>query len=59
MPTACAADKAWVARANLQPGEPVFRPIDKGQRIGAERLTDHSVSRIIKARVRAFALANG
>jgi integrase len=49
----------WAARANLQPGEPVFRPIDKGQRIGAERLTDRSVSRIIKARVRAYAIANG
>jgi integrase len=59
MPTACAAVKAWAARANLQPGEPVFRPIDKGQRIGAERLTDRSVSRIIKARVRAYVIANG
>jgi hypothetical protein len=59
MPTASAAVEAWVERANLQPGEPVFRPIDKGQRIGADRLTDHSVSRIIKARVRAYAIANG
>jgi hypothetical protein len=59
MPAACAAVKAWVKRANLQPGAPVFRPIDKGQRIGAGRLTDPSVSRIVKARVRAFAIANG
>jgi integrase len=59
MPTACAAVKAWVERANLQPGAPLFRPIDKGQRIGVGRLTDHSVSRIIKVRVRAYAIANG
>jgi integrase len=59
MPTACVAVKAWVERANLQPGEPFFRPIDKGQRICAGRLTDRSVSRIIKARVRAYVIANG
>jgi integrase len=37
----------------------VFRAIDKRQRLGASRLTDRSVSRIIKARVRAFAIAAG
>jgi integrase len=37
----------------------VFRSIDMGQRIGADRLTDRSVARIIKARVRALALACG
>jgi integrase len=59
MPTACAAVKLWADVAKLQPGEPVFRPIDKGQRIAAGRLTDRSVSRIIKARVHALAIAGG
>jgi integrase len=59
MPAACAALKTWVETANLQPGEPVFRPIDKGQRIGPGRLTDGSVARIIKARVRAYHVAIG
>jgi integrase len=59
MPTACAALDRWAQTARLQPGEPVFRPIDKGQHIGTERLTDRSVARIIKARVRERALAMG
>jgi integrase len=59
MPIACAAVKAWVSMAGLQPGDPVFRPIDKGQHIGAGRLTGNSVSRIIKARVRAHLIAAG
>jgi site-specific recombinase XerC len=56
MPTACEALERWAKTANLQPGEPVFRAIDKGQHISAGRLTDRSVARIIKARVRARAL---
>src|SRR6185503_12488217 len=32
---------------------------DKGQRIRARRLTDRSVARIIKARIRALVIANG
>jgi integrase len=59
MPAACAAVKVWASRASLKPGEPVFRRIDKGQRIAAGRLTDRSVARIVKARVRALALAAG
>ena len=59
MPAACAAISAWAARANLQQGEPVFRPIDKGGRIAAERLTDRSVSRLVKTRVQAYAEASG
>jgi integrase len=59
MPTACEALDRWVTQAGLQPGLPVFRPIDKGQHIGSSRLTDHSVARIIKTRVRASALAMG
>jgi integrase len=59
MPSACSAVKVWASIAALQPGEPVFRPIDKRQRIGTCRLTDRSVSRIIKARVHAIHVAAG
>ena len=59
MPAACGAVKVWASMAALQSGEPVFRSIDKGQRIGAGRLTGRSVARIIKMRVRALALASG
>ena len=59
MPAACSAISTWAERAELQPGEPVFRPIDKGGRIAAERLTDRSVSRIVKTRVQAYAEASG
>jgi integrase len=46
MPTACAALERWARTANLQPGDQVFRAVDKGQRIAAERLTAGSVARI-------------
>jgi integrase len=59
MPTACEALETWSARAGLKPGEPVFRSVDQRQIIAAERLTDRSVSRIIKARVRGHLKANG
>jgi hypothetical protein len=59
MPVACAALEAWVTRANLKPGEPVFRPINKGGEIGTERLGSRSVALIIKARVRERAIAAG
>jgi integrase len=51
MPTACDALEAWAAFADLKPGEAVFRGIDQRQIIAAERLTDRSVSRILKGRV--------
>ena len=41
--------RVWAAVAPLKPGEPVFRPIDKGQRMDAG----------IKARIRALAIAGG
>jgi len=59
MPTACARLEAWALLAGLQPGEPVFRSVDQLQVIAAERLTDCSVSRIVKARVRKHIRANG
>ncbi len=59
MPEAADAIEAWAKAAELAPGSPVFRSVTKGQRIGAARLTDGSVARIIKARVRAYAKAHG
>ena len=59
MPTACAALEAWADAAGLKPGEAVFRPVDQRQIIGAARLIDRSVSRILKSRVRALLLLRG
>ncbi len=42
------AFKAWVAAAALTAG-PVFRPVAKGERLQAARLTDRSVAKIVKA----------
>ena len=56
MRTACDALERWVAVAGLQPGQPVFRPIDKGGTIAPNRLTDRSISRIVKARIRKLAI---
>ena len=43
----------------LEPGQPVFRPVDQRQIIGATRLTGHSVSCIVKERVRLLARLRG
>jgi hypothetical protein len=43
-----AAFKAWIAAAGITAG-PVFRPVTKGERIQAARLTDRSVAKIVKA----------
>jgi hypothetical protein len=43
------AAKAWLQTASISKG-PVFRPVAKGGRRGAERLTDQSVCSIVKAR---------
>lgn len=59
MPTASAALVAWAKTAGLNPGDAVFRPVDRRQVIDAGRLTDRSVSRIIKSRVRALAILRG
>jgi integrase len=47
-PCAPQAAKAWIAAAAITTG-PVFRPIAKGERIQAARLTDRSVAKIVKA----------
>ena len=46
-------------RRRLQPGQPVFRPIDKGGTIAPDRLTDRIFSRIVKARIRRLAIGQG
>jgi integrase len=59
MPTACAALERWVSTASLNPGRPLFREVTKGGKIGTHRLTDRSVARIIKRRVRQRAIELG
>jgi hypothetical protein len=59
MPAACDAIAWWAQVANLAPGEAVFRPVDQRQIIGSTRLTDHSVSCIVKERVRLLARVRG
>ena len=59
MPTACDAVRRWALLAGLKPGEPVFRWINKGGAIAPGRLNDGSVSRIVKTRLRALAIARG
>lgn len=54
MPTACDALACWSNVANLKDGDPVFRRINNTGGIGAEHLTDGSVSRIVKARMGRF-----
>ena len=55
----CDALDEWAAVAKLEPGQPVFREVVKGGHIGNARLSDRSVARIIKRRVRERALELG
>jgi hypothetical protein len=59
MPAACQALEVWAGVAALKPGQPVFRPVDQRQIIAEERLTDRSVARIVKGRVRKLARLRG
>jgi integrase len=59
MPKAYQAIEAWATVARLKPGEAVSRPVDQFQIISIERLTDRSVSRIVKARVKALVRQRG
>jgi integrase len=54
---ACEALEAWAARVPLQPGEAIFRGVNNV--IAAERLTAHSVSRIVKRAMRDIARKRG
>jgi integrase len=59
MPTACDALARWSLVASLRAGRPIFRPITNTGSILSARLTDHSVSRIIKLRVAQYYVAKG
>lgn len=60
MPSVRAWVERWVVSANVQPGEPLFRPVHKNQAtIFPARLAPDAVAQIIKARVRATELAHG
>ena len=59
MPTASDALADWIARAGVQAGAPLFRSVNKGGEISADRLSDRSVARIIKKEVQACAVAAG
>lgn len=48
VPEACEALTAWAERAGLEPGDAIFRGVNNRNRIAAERLTAHSISRIVK-----------
>ncbi len=66
MPTACDRLEAWAAMACLKPGDAVFCAVDQRQVIGSAgggltsgRLTDRSISRLIKTRVRKHMTRTG
>jgi integrase len=59
MPAACQAVERWAGIANLQAGQPVFRPVDQRQFVGRGRLTDRSVARVVKSRMRKLAKLRG
>lgn len=59
MPAAKKWLETWIALANIQPGEPVFRPVDRFQRVSPARLYDGAVSEIVKKRVHNYAMAGG
>jgi integrase len=49
------AVRGWLEASQIATG-PLFRPIAKGGRIGAERLADHTVVRVVKASARRAGL---
>lgn len=60
MPTACTLLNAWVQKASIAHGSPIFRGITgkkDGKSVAATRLDDRSVSRIMKQRVKVLAKA--
>jgi integrase len=59
LPEACEALEAWAQRVGLQPGQPVFRAVNNRHQIAVERLTAHSVSRIVKKAMRDLARRRG
>ena len=59
MPSATDWLKRWAQIAQLQPGEPIFLQVNRVGRITRERLTDRTVSDMIKRRVGAYGRATG
>ena len=59
LPEACEALETWAARVPLQPGEPIFRGVNNRDQIASERLTAHSVSRIVKRAMGDLAKSRG
>jgi integrase len=54
---ACTALRRWIARAHVKGDwEPVFRPIDRRDVIGTERLSDGAVAETIKKYAKAIGL---
>jgi hypothetical protein len=49
------AVKAWLQAAGINEG-PLFRPVAKGGRLGAERFTDRSVCKVVKAYAKRIGL---
>ena len=48
--------KHWLAAGGIAEGTPLFRAVSKSGRVGAARLTDGSIARIVKARCAAAGL---
>jgi integrase len=59
LPEACEALEAWARRVPLSAGKPIFRGVNNRDQIAAERLTAHSVSRIVKRAMRDLARSRG
>jgi hypothetical protein len=49
----------WLKQADVQGGEPLFRPIDPLERIQRARLAAESVAKIVRKRMLALAQATG
>jgi integrase len=59
MPAARTWVNAWVARAGIAAGEPLFRPIDRQHRIVRARLSASAVTYMLRNRMFAHAIAQG
>jgi integrase len=59
LPEACDALSAWIERAAIQPGEPIFRGVLAGEGIATKRLRGESVARIVKKVMKDLTKARG
>lgn len=51
--------EAWVSHLELQPGQHIFRPVNKRGAIGMTRLTGESANKVIKKRISELAQTRG